>query len=250
MVRALFGVAFVTFAPAWAGAPAGGPALRLPYLEGQAWEITQAPGGFITTHVTVESRRAIDFRMPSGTPVVAVRHGGVIGAQWRERAGARSGGLGNFVRLRHEDGTIATYAHLEHYGVSVEEGELVWEGRIVGYSGATGYASGPHLHFALTRVAEGREVSLPVTFHSGAPPAAFVPRVGMAPLMAREPIPARGWSSDPALSPPDARALPRLVPHARPEPTPQAVRAGTLRLVLACVLLVAGMLWFYRFARS
>ncbi|MEW6688590.1 MAG: M23 family metallopeptidase [Pseudomonadota bacterium] len=248
MVRALFGVAFVTFGPAWAGAPAGGPPLRLPYLEGQAWEITQAPGGFITTHVTAESRRAIDFRMPEGTPVVAVRHGAVIGVQWREQAGTRAGGLGNLVRVRHEDGTIATYAHLEHYGVSVEEGELVWEGRILGYSGATGYASGPHLHFALTRVADGREVSLPVTFYGGAPPAAFVPRVGMAPE-ARYAAPAAPLAA-PRFAPPDARALPRLVPHRLPEATPEAVSAGAVRLALAFVLLAAGMLWFYRFSRS
>ena len=75
MVRALLGVAFVTLAQA------AEPLYRLPYLEGQAYAVSQAPGGFISTHTAPESRHAVDFRMPEATPVVAARQGVVAAVE-------------------------------------------------------------------------------------------------------------------------------------------------------------------------
>jgi murein DD-endopeptidase MepM/ murein hydrolase activator NlpD len=210
---------------------------RLPYLEGEAYAVSQAPGGFIGTHTTRATRRAVDFRMPEGTPVAAARGGVVIEAEWRIE-GRGADGMGNVVRVRHADGTIGVYAHLEFAGVSVEAGEEIQAGRIVGYSGATGFASAPHLHFAVLR----GEESLPVRFYNGVPPEAFAPRVGMA-IAARyagplEPLPA------PRAAPPAPRRA------EAPPASPEAIAQGSLRLAAWILLGIAGLWWFYRFWRS
>src|SRR5262245_40710767 len=72
---------------AWAGEePAA--LYRLPYPEGQAYVITQAPGGIITTHASRANLHAVDFALPEATPVLAARGGTVIAAEWRNEAGA------------------------------------------------------------------------------------------------------------------------------------------------------------------
>lgn len=257
-MRAPFKVVCLAPAFAWVScAPATeapGPLYRLPYLEGQAYAVTQAPGGFITSHTSPDSRYAVDFRMPEATPVAAARAGVVSAVEWRHEAAARGLGAGNLVRVRHEDGTVATYAHLMHYGVAVEQGEIIEAGRIVGYSGATGDASAPHLHFDVTRI-EGageaaRQVSVPVRFYNGHPPEAFALRVGMA-VAASYTMPAPQLAEPRAAAPPaDARALPRLVRDRLPEPTPEVLAAGFVRLAAWLVLGLAGLAWFWRFARS
>ena len=251
-MRALHCLALFALAFAWApGAMAQEALYRLPYLDGQAYTISQARGGFITTHTTPDSRHAVDFRMPEGTPVVAARDGVVIAAEWRHEGGARRQSphnQGNMVGVRHADGTLATYAHLEHAGVSVEAGEEIWAGRIVGYSGSTGYVSGPHLHFAVTHFVRSggavEEVSLPVKFYNGNPPVEFTPRVGLA--VTARPVWSATESQAPAAAPlPVARAS-----AAPPPPPPEVLAGGFARLAAACLLLVAGMAWFYRFSRS
>src|SRR5260221_11483179 len=127
--------------------------------------------------------------MPEGTPVVAARDGVVAEAEWRREGGASRGDLrdkGNFVRVRHADGSFAIYGHLQHAGVAVEAGEGVWAGRVLGYSGSTGYSSAPHLHFGVTRLEEpgGRPAggAGPVAFPHGNPAGELGPRAGSAAL--------------------------------------------------------------------
>jgi murein DD-endopeptidase MepM/ murein hydrolase activator NlpD len=102
-----------------------------------------------------ESRYALDIIMDTGTPVTAAR-GGIVTAVGEDAdAGGLDGqylGAGNFVRIYHDDGTQALYVHLMLNGAAVETGERVAAGQIIGYSGNTGYSSGPHLHFAVTRI--------------------------------------------------------------------------------------------------
>jgi len=211
----------------------------------------------MTTHATRDSRYAVDFTMPEGTRVLAAREGVVVEAEWHRTAGADRGALrewGNVVRVRHEDGTIAIYGHLQHAGVAVEVGEGVWEGRGLGYSGSTGYSSAPHLHFGVTRVLDVAglpvEESVPVTFYNGNPPQEFEPRVGLtlrasyampegAPAVAETPAVARAVLYAPW--PPRAPA---------PEPTPDALLQGWLRIGAMLVAGIIGMVWFYRFSRS
>ncbi len=220
---------------------------RLPYPEGQAYAISQAMGGINPTHTTPYSRHAVDFRMPPGTPVLAARAGVVIGTEWRFEAGAEQEALltrANMVRVRHADGSVAIYAHLLHFGVSVEAGEHVAAGRQLGLSGSTGFASGPHLHFAVTRVEStdrgAAEISLPVTFYIGDPPLAFEPRVGLA-VVANYAGPAAPLA--------EPRAPPRRFEAIEGAPPRELSAAGALVLLAVCLLGLSGMFWFYRFSR-
>jgi murein DD-endopeptidase MepM/ murein hydrolase activator NlpD len=81
-----------------------------------------------------------DFRVPSGTPVAAMNEGTVLLARplYFE---------GNFVVIDHGQGLLTLYLHLSEFKVT--EGEHVKRGQIVGLSGGTGRATGPHLHVAV-----------------------------------------------------------------------------------------------------
>jgi murein DD-endopeptidase MepM/ murein hydrolase activator NlpD len=81
----------------------------------------------------------VDFPANAGTPVGAAASGYVSWAGWMD------GGFGYTVRVVHPRGVVTCYAHLSH--VSVDVGQRVSAGTLVGLVGATGHASGPHLHF-------------------------------------------------------------------------------------------------------
>lgn len=86
----------------------------------------------------------VDLGAAVGTPVVAALSGHVVSADW-------NGGYGNCVVLRHRDGTIETlYGHLSRF--TVQPGQLVQQGQVIGWSGVSGYATGPHLHFELRQL--------------------------------------------------------------------------------------------------
>ena len=81
----------------------------------------------------------VDFAAPKGTRVLATADGHVVSA------GSR-GGYGNAVEIRH--GSITTlYAHLSGFANGVRSGARVRQGDPIGYVGATGFATGPHLHY-------------------------------------------------------------------------------------------------------
>jgi murein DD-endopeptidase MepM/ murein hydrolase activator NlpD len=81
----------------------------------------------------------VDFPAPWGAPVIATAAGRVSYAGWLR------GGWGSVVSLAHAGGVRTTYAHLSRIDVRV--GQRVASGRRVGLVGATGNATGPHLHF-------------------------------------------------------------------------------------------------------
>jgi hypothetical protein len=83
----------------------------------------------------------IDFPARRGAPVVAAGHGCV------SSAGFDSGGYGNLVVIQHRAGMTSWYAHLSR--ITVKPGQCVVAGNLVGRVGATGNATGPHLHFEL-----------------------------------------------------------------------------------------------------
>ncbi|MBI2354426.1 MAG: M23 family metallopeptidase, partial [Deltaproteobacteria bacterium] len=144
---------------------------RLPWQLGEYYQVSQAYGGTITTHTDRSSRYAVDFGMPVGTPVLAARSGTVVNMEDSFSVGALDKVLSdkaNFVDILHDDGTIATYAHLAVRSVAVRLGQRVSVGEKLGLSGSTGYSSGPHLHFSVWRPEKGVkgfvQVSLPVEF--------------------------------------------------------------------------------------
>jgi murein DD-endopeptidase MepM/ murein hydrolase activator NlpD len=79
----------------------------------------------------------LDFRVPSGTPVAAMNDGTVLLARLLYYEG-------NFVVLDHGQGLLTIYMHLSEF--KVKEGDQVKRGQVIGLSGGTGRATGPHLH--------------------------------------------------------------------------------------------------------
>lgn len=101
--------------------------------------------------------QGIDFGAPVGTPVFAAGDGVVVEAgPW--------GGYGNWLRIRHADGWETGYAHLSTYAAGLRPGMPVRQGQLVAFVGATGLATGPHLHYEVWR---GGERVNPIT--AGAP---------------------------------------------------------------------------------
>jgi len=141
---------------------------KLPYKEGKSYRLVQGFDG--TFSHSREYRYAIDFEMPVGTPVYAAREGIVVQKEEHYSGGGDSEyfvNRANFVIIRHDDGTLGEYAHLKTGGVIVNVGDKVRRGQHIAYSGNTGYSSGPHLHFMVSKVLNKRKfTSLPFKFRS------------------------------------------------------------------------------------
>ncbi|TDJ34523.1 MAG: DUF4124 domain-containing protein [Gammaproteobacteria bacterium] len=140
---------------------------RAPFAVASDYSITQAfPLG--VTHNTADSRYAVDIAMPIGTNIHAARGGVVIEvASTNFRGGvdpARDVAAANIVRILHDDGTHAVYAHLNWNSIRVQPGDEVERGEYIADSGNTGFSSGPHLHFAVLRNAGMRMESVPIVF--------------------------------------------------------------------------------------
>ncbi len=84
--------------------------------------------------------KGVDFGVPAGTPIMAAGDGIV------EVAGFH-GSYGNYVRLRHSNGYGTAYAHMSRIAPGIHPGKHVAQGQVIGFVGATGRATGPHLHF-------------------------------------------------------------------------------------------------------
>lgn len=86
--------------------------------------------------------KGIDFAVPQGTPVMAAGAGKVIFRGW-------AGEYGNFVVIDHGNGYSTAYGHLSRFAEGTHVGERVSQGEVVAYSGMTGLATGPHLHYEI-----------------------------------------------------------------------------------------------------
>jgi murein DD-endopeptidase MepM/ murein hydrolase activator NlpD len=114
------------------------------------------------------AHNGVDFHAPSGAPVVSVAPGVVTLAGW-------TNGGGRTVRIRHANGYESEYLHLSAIGVRL--GTRVGQGELVGKVGATGLATGPHLHYGLRK--NGSYVN-PVTEQRNMPPGDPVPAERLA----------------------------------------------------------------------
>jgi murein DD-endopeptidase MepM/ murein hydrolase activator NlpD len=107
-------------------------------------EFSRVSSGFGgRVHPIMKNWRAhngVDFAAPKGTPVWATADGMV------DFVGVK-GGYGNVVEIRHSNGVTTLYAHLSRFADGVRAGTRVSQGQNIGYVGATGWATGPHLHY-------------------------------------------------------------------------------------------------------
>lgn len=108
-------------------------------------EFSRISSGFTTArfHPVLQRWRAhqgVDYAAATGTGVKATSDGVV------EFAGQK-GGYGNVVILKHQKRYTTLYGHLSGFGRSIRNGARVSQGEIIGYVGATGLATGPHLHY-------------------------------------------------------------------------------------------------------
>ncbi|MCJ7555912.1 MAG: peptidoglycan DD-metalloendopeptidase family protein [Gammaproteobacteria bacterium] len=88
----------------------------------------------------IRAHKGVDYAAPNGTPIKAAGDGKVIFA-------GRKNGYGNCVILQHGGNITTLYAHMSRFSKEGRVGRRVVQGQIVGYVGATGLATAPHLHY-------------------------------------------------------------------------------------------------------
>jgi murein DD-endopeptidase MepM/ murein hydrolase activator NlpD len=107
--------------------------------------------------------KGVDFAVPTGTPVMAAGSGTVAFM-------GRANGYGNFVKISHGNGYTTDYGHLSRFAPGMRKGARVRQGQIFAYSGMTGVATGPHLHYEIlvnnqhvnplkVKIAQGRQLA-------------------------------------------------------------------------------------------
>ena len=89
---------------------------------------------------TIRAHRGTDYAAPRGTPIRATGDGRVTRA-------SLYGSFGNLVIIQHSGGFETKYAHLSRFANGINPGDRVRQGEVIGYVGATGGATGPHLHY-------------------------------------------------------------------------------------------------------
>ncbi|MHB1014423.1 MAG: M23 family metallopeptidase, partial [Desulfurivibrionaceae bacterium] len=86
----------------------------------------------------------VDLAAPVGTPIMAASDGRVEFAGWK-------GGFGKQIILDHSGGYKTYYGHLSRFAVNIKAGARVRQKQIIGYVGATGIATGPHLDYRMAQ---------------------------------------------------------------------------------------------------
>lgn len=117
----------------------------LPFSKGQSFRVDQGYDGAFTH----QNKKALDFKMPIGTSVTAIRDGKIIlveDAFDKHGETADFNRYANYILIEHPDGTFASYIHLKQNSAKVKEGDMVTMGQEIALSGNTGWTSGPHLH--------------------------------------------------------------------------------------------------------
>ena len=119
---------------------------RLPFESKKAHFLVQGYFGKFSHR----ERAALDFKMKSGTNILAARDGVVV----RVKEDSDKGGwspkyrqYGNNIVIQHNDNTRSGYWHIQKNGALVNVGDAVKGGQVIALSGKTGYTAFPHLHF-------------------------------------------------------------------------------------------------------
>jgi murein DD-endopeptidase MepM/ murein hydrolase activator NlpD len=137
-----------------------------PYPAGESYQVTQGNGGAYS-HQDYYNRYAWDLALPANYEVSATQGGWIVISNW-----SPYWQNGIEVIIRHPNGQCTQYAHLNRS--FYEPGNWVPQGRIIGWSGSTGAATAPHLHYSVIDC--NTRQSLPSTMEGWVPPTGSWPR--------------------------------------------------------------------------
>jgi murein DD-endopeptidase MepM/ murein hydrolase activator NlpD len=108
------------------------------------------------------AHQGVDYSAAAGTPVRALGNGTVVFAGWK-------GGYGRVVEIRHRNGYLTRYGHLKGFASGIKRGASVSISRTIGYVGASGLATAPHLHFEVMVGGKHRDPRVALRNVSGEP---------------------------------------------------------------------------------
>ena len=126
---------------------------------------------------TVRAHQGMDYAAARGTPVRALGDGVVIFAGWK-------GGYGRVLEIRHNNGFVTRYGHLNGFAAGIRRGAKVSISRTVAFVGTTGLSTAPHLHFEVLVNGKHRDPRVALRNVTGEPLAA-AQRASFAELKAR-----------------------------------------------------------------
>lgn len=138
----------------------------LPYKKSNIFSIHQGYNGSFSH----QNENSLDFTMPVGTEVTAVREGIVIDVVVKNSkncAKEECKKYNNYITIYHPDGTFAEYSHLKQNGSAVIIGQKVGKGQLIGYSGNVGWSTGPHLHLVIYKQKMSDRQTLKTKFKTG-----------------------------------------------------------------------------------
>ena len=120
-------------------------AYYLPFHKNNSYLLAQGYNG-TASHGNLN---ALDFTMPIGTEITAIRAGIVIKIIEHNNKNCTQSEckkLNNLVIICHNDGTFSEYDHIKQNGATIEVGDKIDKGQLIAYSGNVGWSTGPHLH--------------------------------------------------------------------------------------------------------
>lgn len=120
----------------------------LPFETGKTQLIFQGYRGKLSH----QEADALDFDLKTGEKIYAAREGlavEVVENNTKNCPDISCAKFNNRIIIMHSDGTFAEYSHLKFGGAEVNAGDEIEKGQFIGYSGNTGYSTGPHLHFSV-----------------------------------------------------------------------------------------------------
>lgn len=139
---------------------------ELPFGPKETFIVSQGYNG----RFSHRGENALDFDMETGDKVFAARGGIVYKVIEKNSKSCHHSScqeFNNHITVYHSDGTFSEYSHLKYNGAVVKEGDKIETGDFIGYSGNTGWSSGPHLHFVVYKYNEkGKRETLKTKFRT------------------------------------------------------------------------------------
>lgn len=138
----------------------------LPFKTSKTFKIYQGYKGTFSH----QDENALDFTMPVGTDIMAIREGVVIKVVEKNNKNCgkeECKKFNNLIIIYHPDGTFAGYVHIRQNGSKVKVGDKVVRGQLIGYSGNVGWTTGPHLHLVIFKQKLNKRETLKTKFRTG-----------------------------------------------------------------------------------